>query len=56
MAVEDPIAKHGLKLAIEDYPLTNDGLELWDAIKQWVTDYVNHYYPEASKVKSDTEL
>ena len=56
MAVEDPTAKHGLKLAIEDYPFANDGLELWDAIKQWVTDYVNHYYPEASKVKFDTEL
>ncbi|EEF49219.1 linoleate 13S-lipoxygenase 2-1, chloroplastic [Ricinus communis] len=56
MAVEDPTAKHGLKLTIEDYPFANDGLELWDAIKQWVTDYVNHYYPEASQVKSDNEL
>ncbi|OAY44750.1 linoleate 13S-lipoxygenase 2-1, chloroplastic [Manihot esculenta] len=56
MAVEDPTAKHGLKLAIEDYPFANDGLVLWDAIKQWVTDYVNHYYPEASQVKSDSEL
>lgn len=56
MAVEDPTAKHGLKLTIEDYPFANDGLELWDAIKQWVTDYVNYYYPEASKVKSDHEL
>ncbi|KAJ9158716.1 hypothetical protein P3X46_024276 [Hevea brasiliensis] len=56
MAVEDPTAKHGLKLTIEDYPFANDGLMLWDAIKQWVTDYVNHYYPEASKVASDNEL
>ncbi|KAJ9174433.1 hypothetical protein P3X46_013076 [Hevea brasiliensis] len=56
MAVEDPTAKHGLKLTIEDYPFANDGLMLWDAIKQWVTDYVNHYYPEARKVKTDSEL
>ncbi|XP_021671104.1 linoleate 13S-lipoxygenase 2-1, chloroplastic-like [Hevea brasiliensis] len=56
MAVEDPSAKHGLKLAIEDYPFANDGLILWDAIKQWVTDYVNYYYPEASKVAYDNEL
>ncbi|KDP43421.1 hypothetical protein JCGZ_16708 [Jatropha curcas] len=56
MAEEDPTAKHGLKLAIDDYPFANDGLMLWDAIKQWATDYVNHYYPEASKVASDTEL
>ncbi|EEF41740.1 linoleate 13S-lipoxygenase 2-1, chloroplastic [Ricinus communis] len=56
MAVEDPTATHGLKLAIEDYPFANDALIMWDSIKQWVTDYVNHYYPEAKKVESDSEL
>ncbi|GMY16387.1 linoleate 13S-lipoxygenase 2-1, chloroplastic-like isoform X5 [Fagus crenata] len=34
MAVEDPNAPHGLKLTIEDYPFANDGLLLWDAIKE----------------------
>ena len=56
MAVEDPTAEHGLKLSIEDYPFANDGLILWDAIKQWVRDYVNHYYPDSSLVESDKEL
>ena len=56
MAVEDPTAPHGLKLAIEDYPFANDGLLLWDAIKEWVTDYVNHYYPSKTLVQSDQEL
>lgn len=56
MAVEDPTAPHGLKLTIEDYPYANDGLLLWDTIKQWVTDYVPHYYPDASLIESDTEL
>ncbi|CAK9146784.1 unnamed protein product [Ilex paraguariensis] len=56
MAVEDPTAPHGLKLAIEDYPFANDGLLLWDAIKEWVTDYVNHYYPSETLVQSDQEL
>ncbi|XP_048140600.1 linoleate 13S-lipoxygenase 2-1, chloroplastic-like [Rhodamnia argentea] len=56
LAVEDPTAPHGLKLAIEDYPFANDGLLLWDAIKEWVTDYVNHYYPDPSRVASDNEL
>ncbi|KAJ4834858.1 hypothetical protein Tsubulata_012964 [Turnera subulata] len=56
MAVEDPTAKHGLKLTIEDYPYANDGLALWDAIKQWVSDCVSYYYPEASKVEGDEEL
>ncbi|KAF5783484.1 putative linoleate 13S-lipoxygenase [Helianthus annuus] len=56
MAVEDPDSPHGLKLSIEDYPYANDGLRLWDIIKNWVTDYVNHYYPEENLVKSDEEL
>lgn len=56
VAVEDPSAPHGLKLIIEDYPYANDGLVLWDAIKNWVSDYVNHYYPSADLIKSDKEL
>ncbi|XP_058729961.1 linoleate 13S-lipoxygenase 2-1, chloroplastic-like [Vicia villosa] len=57
LAVRDPNAPHGLKLAIEDYPYANDGLVLWDAIKSWVTDYVNHYYNGDSRtVVSDKEL
>ncbi|KAL5169275.1 Linoleate 13S-lipoxygenase 2-1, chloroplastic [Glycine soja] len=56
MAVKDPFSPHGLKLTIQDYPFANDGLLLWDAIKLWVTDYVNHYYPEPSLVESDEEL
>ncbi|KAH8484985.1 hypothetical protein H0E87_026668 [Populus deltoides] len=56
MAIEDPSSPHGLKLAVEDYPYANDGLELWAIIKKWVSDYVNHYYPEASLIESDSEL
>ncbi|CAL0304190.1 unnamed protein product [Lupinus luteus] len=56
LAVEDPNAPHGLKLTIEDYPYANDGLVLWDTIKGWVTDYVNHYYSEPGQVQSDNEL
>lgn len=56
MAVEDPTAPHGLKLTIEDYPYANDGLLIWDALKEWVTDYVNHYYNDSRLVESDEEL
>ncbi|RVX12797.1 Linoleate 13S-lipoxygenase 2-1, chloroplastic [Vitis vinifera] len=56
IAVEDPTAPHGLKLLIEDYPFANDGLILWDALKQWVADNVNYYYKDASMVQSDPEL
>ncbi|KAI3823211.1 hypothetical protein L1987_04644 [Smallanthus sonchifolius] len=56
MAVEDSTAPHGVKLTIEDYPFANDGLLIYDAIKQWVTSYVNHYYPQADLIGSDEEL
>lgn len=57
LAEKDPNAPHGLKLTIEDYPYANDGLILWDTIKSWVTDYVNHYYNNESRtVESDKEL
>ncbi|XP_010537560.1 PREDICTED: lipoxygenase 2, chloroplastic [Tarenaya hassleriana] len=56
LAVEDETAEHGLRLAIQDYPFANDGLILWDAIKEWVTEYVNHYYPDAATIQSDEEL
>ncbi|KAL6966376.1 linoleate 13S-lipoxygenase [Sarracenia purpurea var. burkii] len=56
LAVADPTAPHGVKLTIEDFPFANDGLVLWDAIKQWVTDYVNNFYRDPTLVESDAEL
>ncbi|XP_042514700.1 linoleate 13S-lipoxygenase 2-1, chloroplastic-like [Macadamia integrifolia] len=56
MAVKDPTAEHGVKLTIKDYPFADDGLLIWTAIKQWVGDYVNHYYPDSTLVESDQEL
>nr|VDD63446.1 unnamed protein product [Brassica oleracea] len=56
LAVEDETAEHGVRLTIPDYPFATDGLMLWDALKEWVTDYVNHYYPNAEQVKLDEEL
>ncbi|KAF9688666.1 hypothetical protein SADUNF_Sadunf01G0011900 [Salix dunnii] len=35
---------------------SNDGLVLWDIIKEWVSDYVNHYYSDPSLIVSDNEL
>ncbi|GKC76243.1 linoleate 13S-lipoxygenase 2-1, chloroplastic-like protein [Tanacetum coccineum] len=56
MAIEDINEPYGVKLMIEDYPYANDGLLLWDAIGQWATSYVDHYYPQAHIVKDDEEL
>ncbi|KAG5628571.1 hypothetical protein H5410_000288 [Solanum commersonii] len=56
LAEEDPNAPYGLRLTIEDYPFASDGLVLWDILKQWVTNYVNHYYPQTNLIESDEEL
>nr|GMD48253.1 probable linoleate 9S-lipoxygenase 5 [Ipomoea batatas] len=56
MAVEDPSSPHGVRLLIEDYPYAVDGLEIWSAIKSWVSDYCNFYYKNDSMVWEDTEL
>ncbi|KAL6874154.1 hypothetical protein ACP4OV_014236 [Aristida adscensionis] len=54
MAVQGKDGK--LELAIEDYPYANDGLLVWDALKQWASDYVAHYYPRAADIAGDEEL
>ncbi|GJM90496.1 hypothetical protein PR202_ga06781 [Eleusine coracana subsp. coracana] len=45
-----------LELTIKDYPYANDGLKVWDSIKQWVTDYVKVYYKSDEDVAGDPEL
>ncbi|XP_004228859.1 linoleate 13S-lipoxygenase 2-1, chloroplastic [Solanum lycopersicum] len=55
LAEENPNAPYVLRLTIEDYPSASDGL-VWDILKQWVTNYVNHYYPQAKLIESDEEL
>lgn len=56
MAVADSTAPHGLRLAIEDYPYAVDGLEIWGALKQWVSDYVSLYYKSDDAIKEDAEV
>ncbi|XP_027367454.1 linoleate 9S-lipoxygenase 5-like isoform X2 [Abrus precatorius] len=56
MAVQDSSCPHGLRLVIEDYPFAVDGLEIWEAILTWVTEYCNFYYTSDEMVESDTEL
>nr|BAJ96200.1 predicted protein [Hordeum vulgare subsp. vulgare] len=45
-----------LELVIEDYPYANDGLLIWDAIKEWASEYVEHYYPCTADIIGDEEL
>ncbi|XP_058760561.1 probable linoleate 9S-lipoxygenase 5 [Vicia villosa] len=56
MVVKDSSSPYGLRLLIEDYPYAVDGLEIWFAIKTWVTDYCSVYYKDNDSVKEDSEL
>ncbi|XP_057841008.2 linoleate 9S-lipoxygenase isoform X2 [Cryptomeria japonica] len=56
MAIRDSNAPNGLKLVIEDYPYAVDGIEIWFAIKQWVSDYLSLYYKDDATVKKDKEF
>ncbi|VAH38181.1 unnamed protein product [Triticum turgidum subsp. durum] len=53
----DPKKAEELELLIKDYPYAVDGLEIWTAIKEWVTDYCAIYYAEGDgAVAGDSEL
>lgn len=56
MAEADPNSTYGVKLAIEDYPYAADGLELWNAMKEWHREYINIFYKDDAAVKADPEL
>ncbi|MCL2931558.1 MAG: hypothetical protein MGG11_04465 [Trichodesmium sp. MAG_R03] len=38
------------------YPYRDDALLVWDAIHQWVSDYLNIYYTSDEKVQADEQL
>ncbi|KAF7019228.1 hypothetical protein CFC21_032429 [Triticum aestivum] len=53
----DPKKPEELELLIKDYPYAVDGLEIWTAIKEWVTDYCAIYYADGDgAVAGDSEL
>ncbi|XP_037443339.1 linoleate 9S-lipoxygenase 2-like [Triticum dicoccoides] len=56
MAVRDPSSPHKVRLLLEDYPYAVDGLAIWTAIEQWVTEYLAIYYTSDSVLQSDVEL
>nr|CAB3475077.1 unnamed protein product [Digitaria exilis] len=56
MAVEDPSSPYKVRLLIEDYPYASDGLAIWHAIEQWVTEYLAIYYPNDGVLQDDVEL
>jgi lipoxygenase len=48
-----------VKLLLEDYPYADDGMLLWNAVDNWLGDYLGLYYDDkvdAKKVTNDKEL
>ena len=41
---------------LPDYPYRDDALLIWNAIQQWVSDYLSLYYPDDDTVVQDYEL
>lgn len=39
-----------------DYPYREDALKIWNAIEEWVSDYIDIYYPSQEDIKNDIEL
>ncbi|KAG9447095.1 hypothetical protein H6P81_013223 [Aristolochia fimbriata] len=56
MAVEDPGEASGVRLLFADYPYAADGLEIWCAIRDWVSDYCGLHYATDAAVVADTEI
>lgn len=48
--------KQVVEHVLKDYPYAKDGMLLWNAIENWVTKYVDHYYSDDRAVKYDREL
>ncbi|MDZ3830360.1 MAG: lipoxygenase family protein [Sphingopyxis sp.] len=46
----------GLSSALVDYPYRDDGLLVWNAIREWSRQYVGLYYSADADVTGDTEL
>ncbi|XP_059594252.1 linoleate 9S-lipoxygenase 6 [Vitis vinifera] len=56
LALKDPDNPTGVYPLLEDYPYGADGLEIWTAIKTWVTDFCSLFYTDDDSVRSDVEI
>jgi len=41
---------------LKNYPYRDDAMLLWNAIRQWISDYLALYYPTDAAVQEDVEL
>lgn len=56
LAIRDSNQPSGVTLLLEDYPYAADGLDVWTAIKTWVTNFCSHFYRSDEDIASDVEL
>ncbi|CAA6660131.1 unnamed protein product [Spirodela intermedia] len=56
MAIEDPGEPSGVRLLFEDYPYAADGLEIWTAIKRWISNFCSVFYSTDDAMNSDVEI
>uniref|UniRef100_A0A0E0D125 Lipoxygenase n=1 Tax=Oryza meridionalis TaxID=40149 RepID=A0A0E0D125_9ORYZ len=56
MAVADASCPGKVRLLVEDYPYAVDGLAVWSAIEQWVSNYCAIYYPTDQHLRDDAEV
>ncbi|CAN1325703.1 Linoleate 9S-lipoxygenase 6 (Fragment) [Linum perenne] len=56
LALPDPDSPSGVELLFPDYPYAADGLDIWNAIKTWVTDFCSLFYKDDISITSDVEI
>lgn len=56
MAIYNENLPAGVQLLFEDYPYGSDGLDIWIAIENWVTEFCSYFYKDDDSVSSDYEM
>ncbi|KAL2470745.1 Linoleate 9S-lipoxygenase 5 [Abeliophyllum distichum] len=56
MAIYNENRPAGVQLLFEDYPYGADGLDIWTAIENWVTEFCSYFYKDDASVSSDHEI
>jgi len=58
VSLPQTLAKRGVddQTILPNYPYRDDALLLWNAIKNWMSNYLGYYYKSDDEVKNDKEL
>lgn len=56
LAIYNPYQPENVELLFQDYPYGADGLDIWIAIKNWVTEYCSYFYEDDASLRSDNEI